>query len=114
MAGSLGATATGRVVKLYPAINAGQVTADVELPGIDNRLIGRRLAAKVEVGTRKALLVPAGFVTSRFGIDYVTVLGKDNRAVEVPVQTAPSTEAGKIELLSGVTAGDTLVGTGSK
>lgn len=113
-AGSLGATATGRVVKLYPAINAGQVTADVELPGIDNRLIGRRVAAKVEVGTRKALLVPAGFVTSRFGIDYVTVLGKDNRAAQVPVQTAPSTEAGKIELLSGVTAGDTLVGTGSK
>jgi hypothetical protein len=30
--------------------------------------------------------------------------------MQVPVQTAPSSEIGKIELLSGVTAGDTLVG----
>ena len=46
---------------------------------------------------------------SRFGIDYVTVLAKDGSAADVPVQTAPSLEGGKVEVLSGVAAGDTLV-----
>lgn len=99
----------GRVVKVYPAITAGQVIADVDMPGIDNSTIGRRVAAKVETGTRKALLVPANYVTSRYGIDYVTVLAKDGSAAQVPVQTAPTAEAGKVELLSGVAAGDTLI-----
>ncbi len=99
----------GRVAKVYPAITAGQVIADVDMLGIDNSTIGRRVAAKVETGTRKALLVPANYVTSRYGIDYVTVLAKDGSAAQVPVQTAPSVETGKIELLSGVAAGDTLI-----
>ncbi len=99
----------GSVIKVYPAITAGRISADVALPGIDNRLIGRRVAAKVELGTRKALLVPAGYVVNRFGIDYVTVLGKDGHAAQVPVQTAPTAEAGKLEILSGAAAGDTLV-----
>jgi len=100
----------GRVTKVYPSVDAGQVTVDVDMPGIDNSLVGRRMAARVETGARKALLVPAGFVTSRYGIDYVTVLGKDGSAVQVPVQTAPSAEAGKVELLSGVGPGDSLIG----
>ncbi|MGC1269119.1 MAG: efflux RND transporter periplasmic adaptor subunit [Croceibacterium sp.] len=104
------ADVTGSVIKLYPSITAGQVTADVAVAGIDNRLIGRRVAARVETGTRKALLVPVTFVTTRFGIDYVTLLGKDGSGAEVPVQTAPSAESGKVEILTGVKAGDTLVG----
>ena len=79
------------------------------MPGIDNSLIGRRVAASVETGVRKALLVPAGFVTNRFGIDYVTLLAKDGSATEVPVQTAATPEAGKVEILSGASAGDTLI-----
>ncbi len=107
MAAGLG---TGSVIKVYPSVTAGHVTADVDMPGIDNRLIGRRVAAKVETGARKALIVPAGYVTSRYGIDYATVLGKDGGAAQVPVQIAPSAEAGKVEILSGVAAGDTLIG----
>lgn len=101
---------TGKVIKLYPSITAGKITVDVDMPGIDNRLIGRRVAAKVETGTRKALLVPAAFVINRFGIDYVTLLAKDGSATEVPVQTSASTQPGKVEILSGANAGDTLVG----
>ena len=92
--------------KVFPG---AQVMADVDMPGIDNSTIGRRVAAKVETGARKALLVPANYVTSRYGIDYVTVLAKDGSAAQVPVQTAPSPESGKVELLSGVAAGDTLI-----
>ena len=105
-----GGQSEGRVIKVYPSVSAGQVTVDVDMPGIDNSLIGRRMAAKVETGSRKALLVPRGFVTTRFGIDYVTVLAKDGSATQVPVQTAPTGDAGQIELLSGVVAGDTLIG----
>jgi RND family efflux transporter MFP subunit len=111
-AGPVGDTrATGHVIKLYPSVTAGQVTADADMPGIDNSLIGRRVPAKVEVGKRKALLIPHDFITSRYGIDYVTVLTKDGNAAQVPVQTTSSAEAGKVEILSGVSAGDTLVGS---
>lgn len=102
--------AEGTVQRVYPSVTAGQVTADVSLPGIDDRLIGRRMAARVETGKRKALLVPSGFVTTRYGIDYVTVLAKDGSGAQVPVQTARAAEPGKVEILSGVTAGETLVG----
>jgi hypothetical protein len=103
-------TGAGRVIKLYPSVTAGQVSADVDMPGIDNRLIGRRIAARVEAGARKALLVPAGYVINRYGIDYVTLLAKDGAAAQVPVQVTASAEAGKVEVLSGVAAGDTLIG----
>lgn len=110
-AGGIGSgSGLGRVIKLYPSVTAGQVTADVDMPGIDNRLIGRRVAAKVETGSRKAMLVPAGYVTNRYGIDYLTVLAKDGSAAQVPVQTAASAEPGKVEILSGAAAGDTLIG----
>jgi RND family efflux transporter MFP subunit len=105
-----GAVVEGRATKVYPSVVAGQLTVDVELPGIENTLIGRRMAARIEVGSRKALLVPIGFVINRYGIDYVTVLAKDGSAAQVPVQVAPSAEPGRIELLAGVSAGDTLIG----
>lgn len=108
-----GATGVGTVTKVYPSVTAGQVTADVDMAGIDNSLIGRRVAAKVETGKRKALLVPVGYLTNRYGIDYVTILTKDGAAAQVPVQTATSGEPGKVEILSGAAAGDTLIGPGS-
>ncbi len=104
--------AVGRVVKVYPSVTAGTVKADVSMPGIDDKLVGRRIAAKVQTGTRKALLVPDAYVTERYGIDYVTLVGKDGAATQVPVQTAPSAQDGKVEILSGVSAGDTLVASG--
>lgn len=103
----------GRVSKLYPSVTAGQIVADVEMAGIADKLIGRRIAATVETGTRKALLVPAGYVSERYGIDYVTLVAKDGSATQVPVQTAPSAEQGKVEILSGVSAGDALVAGGA-
>lgn len=103
-------TGVGRVIKLYPSVTAGQVTADVDMPGIDNRLIGRRVPAKVETGTRKALLVPTAYIINRYGIDYVMLLAKDGSAAQVPVQTTASAEPGKVEILSGASAGDTLIG----
>lgn len=111
-----GTDIAGRIIRLYPAITAGQVTADIEASGLDDALIGRRLPARIETGVRKALIVPATHVTRRYGIDYVTMLGKDGSATQVPVQTGALAEPGRVEILSGVAPGDILIGpaTGAK
>lgn len=106
-----GGTTIGRVTRVYPSVEAGQFRADALMPGLDGSLIGRRVAARIEIGTRRALLVPSGYVVTRYGIDYVTVLAKDGAASTVPVQTAPSVENGKVEILSGVGPGDMLIET---
>lgn len=99
---------SGTVARLYPSVQAGQITADVALPGLDGSLIGRRVAARVAIGTRRAVIVPRTFVTTRYGIDYVTVVEKGGRASTVSVQIAATAEPGQVEILSGVGAGDTL------
>ncbi|MES1975264.1 MAG: efflux RND transporter periplasmic adaptor subunit [Pseudomonadota bacterium] len=99
---------SGTVARLYPSVQAGQITADVAFPGLDGSLIGRRVAARVAIGTRRAVIVPRTFVTTRYGIDYVTVVEKGGRASTVPVQIAATAEPGQVEILSGVGAGDTL------
>lgn len=104
----------GQVIKVYPAVSAGRIMADVAIPGVDSRLIGRRVPARVEAGRRTAILVPAAYVSTRYGIDSVTVLGKDGSAAQVPIQRAPGSEPGTIEILSGVAAGDTLIEAGGK
>ena len=99
----------GTITKVYPAVMGGQVRADAAIPGLDSQLIGRRISAKLAAGERQALLVPADYVTTAYGIDTVWVVGPDGAAASVPVQTAPSGETGTVEILSGVSAGDTLV-----
>ena len=104
-----GMAGQGTVTRVYPAVQAGQVSADVEMAGLDTRLIGRRLPAHVAAGTRHAMLVPKGFVTTRFGLDSVTVVARDGTALHVPVQTTPADD-GQVEILSGVNPGDVLAG----
>lgn len=109
-----GTERTGTIARVYPSVAAGQVRADADVPGLDAALIGRRVAAQVDGGSRKGLIVPADYVVTRFGVDYVTVKPKQGEAAVVPVQTAPVGEAGKVEILSGVSAGDMLVKPAAK
>lgn len=104
-----GTELTGTIGRIYPSVDGGQVRADADVSGLDAGLIGRRVAAEVDAGNKKALTVPAAYVTTRFGIDYVLVRSKDGSVANVPVQTAPAGEKGRVEILSGVAAGDTLV-----
>ncbi len=104
-----GGEAAGTISKIYPAVMGGQVRADAAVPGLDNVLIGRRISAKVAAGEREALLVPADYVTTAYGIDTVWAVDKAGNAASVPVQTAPSGETGMVEILSGLSAGDVLV-----
>lgn len=106
----------GSVAQVYPAITGGQVRVDATLPGLTTQFIGRRVGASVEVGTRKALVAPRRFVTTRYGIDQVQVVsaekGGGKRLSMVPVQIAPTADPATVEILSGVAAGDTLFAAG--
>ena len=101
----------GTVTRVYPAVQAGQVSADVAIAGLDSRLIGRRLSARVAAGTRHVMVVPKAFVSTQFGLDSVAVVARDGSAMRVPVQTAPA-DGGNVEILSGVNVGDVLAGGG--
>lgn len=99
---------SGRVVQVYPSITGGRIRADATVPGLSADLVGRRIGVSIEVGRRKALVVPRRFVSTRYGIDQVDVITADRRLAAVPVQIAPTADVDKVEILSGVGAGDTL------
>lgn len=107
----------GTVAQVYPAITGGQVRVDATLPGLTTQFVGRRVSASVEIGTRKALVVPRRFVTTSYGIDQVQVVtvqkgSEGKRLGMAPVQIAPTADPALVEILSGVSAGDTLFAPG--
>lgn len=102
--GPNGAVITARVIQVYPAVEAGQVVADIEAGGLSAALIGRRIGVRLPVGERQAIVIPRRFVSTRFGVDYVRLA----RGGETPVQTAPGPEADTVEILSGLVAGDRI------
>lgn len=99
----------GRITRLYPSVQGGQMRADATIAGLDTSLVGRRVPALLDVGTRPAIIVPRRFVATSFGMDRVTILTHDGLASAVPVQIAPTADPAVVEILSGVSAGDTLV-----
>jgi RND family efflux transporter MFP subunit len=108
-----GVAATGRVSQVYPSVTAGQVIADVTAPGLPEDLVGQRVRVGVTIGQRQALVVPRRYVSTRYGIDYVRLVGRDGTVSEVPVQTTATRTADDVELLSGVRPGDVLVPAGA-
>ncbi|WP_404710489.1 efflux RND transporter periplasmic adaptor subunit [Sphingomonas sp. MMS24-J13] len=104
----------GRVTQVYPAVTGGRVRVDATAPGLSTQFVGRRVGVSIEVGRRRALVVPRRFVSTRYGIDQVDVVTADRRVSAVPVQVAPTADPDKIEILSGVAAGDTLFRAGSR
>ena len=100
------------VTQVYPGVAAGRVRVDASAAGLDDVLVGRRLSVRIEAGARQALLAPKRFVSTRYGIDTVRILGRDRQPATVPVQTAPAGDPDMVELLSGAGAGDTLFRAG--
>lgn len=101
----------GRLVKVYPLIENGRVIADVEVEGMSDRFVDARVLVRLPVGERQALMVPAGAIMTRSGLDFVQVETADGFALRavVPGQTA-ETEAGPmVEILTGLVAGDRIV-----
>ena len=101
----------GRLVKLYPLIENGRVLADVEVDGASDRFIDARVLVRLPMGERQALLVPAAAIQSRDGLDFVwveTAGGPTQRAV-VPGQHVAGEGGDRVEILSGLVAGDRVI-----
>lgn len=97
----------GRLVKIYPQIEGGRVTADVEVPGLPTEFVDARLLVRVPVGTRQTILVPAGAIRSHSGIDTLRIAsggGETDRTVMLGER-----HGGDVEVLSGLVAGDAVV-----
>lgn len=102
----------GQVTQVYPAITGGRVQVDATVPGLTTELVGRRVGVSIEVGRRKAIVIPRRFVSTRYGIDYVNVLSPDRHLSAVAIQTAPTSDPSRVEVLGGLSTGDTLFAAG--
>ncbi|MGZ3272960.1 MAG: efflux RND transporter periplasmic adaptor subunit [Caulobacteraceae bacterium] len=96
------------VAQVYPDVQGGQARADLGASGLKPDFVGQRLTARLPVGQRQALVIPARFVIARFGVDYVRVKGPQGHFGDAPVQIAPGPEPGQVEVLSGLAQGDVL------
>jgi len=103
----VGAAGDGRLAKVYPQIEEGRITADVEVADLPGAFVNARMPVALPVGERRALLVPAAAVATRSGIDFVTV-------VEAGAEVARAVVLGeavgeRIEVLTGLSPGDEVV-----
>jgi len=103
----------GTIQLVYPQIEDGRVVADAAVEGLGDYFVSERIRVWISAGDRAAFIVPAAYITTRFGVDYVKVRGADGVDIDVPVQRGrqqplPGSPDG-IEILSGLKAGDRLV-----
>lgn len=101
----------GRLVKVYPELEGGRVIADVEVDGLGDFFVGERTLVWIPVETRQVIAVPASAITTRHGVDYVTVKGTDG-PLDVAVivgGSLPSDAGATVEILSGLADGDTVI-----
>lgn len=103
----------GRITQVYPELQNGRVLADAEADGLDSFFIGERILVWISAGERQAIVVPERFVFNRYGVDFVRVATAGGQTNDVVVQTGQSHDGDdgtkRIEVLSGLVAGETLV-----
>ncbi|MFU8865118.1 MAG: efflux RND transporter periplasmic adaptor subunit [Rhodobacterales bacterium] len=105
-----GDSATGRINRIYPQIDNGRVSADVSVEGLSDAFVAARVLVRLAVGNRTALLVPEAAITTRAGLDFVTVSApSQGERVVMLGQRHEQDGAVLREVLSGLNAGDTVV-----
>lgn len=106
-------TTEGKITKVYPQIDNGRVVADAQVAGLGDFFVGERVRVKLSTGERAGFVVPAEFVMTRAGVDYVRVKGAGGEAIDIAVQRGqPAQRVGgpaEVEVLSGLRDGDVLV-----
>jgi RND family efflux transporter MFP subunit len=98
----------GKVVKVYPEIDNGNVLADVEVADLGDFFVGERTRVWIPVAMKTVVSVPAAAITTRAGVDYVTLTG----GTDVPViigQRFDDKGTASVEILSGLGEGDVVV-----
>ena len=104
-----GVSSTGTIAQVYPASNAGQTTADIAVAGLSSDRVGQRVTVQVPVGQRRALVIPRRFVSTRYGIDFVRTVDRAGRVSEAPVQLGGPVSGDRVEVLSGLAAGNVVL-----
>jgi RND family efflux transporter MFP subunit len=99
--------------QVYPAVSGGRVMADLDASGIDRQLVGGRVRVMAPAGERTAIVVPASYIDTRYGADYVRLSRKGGIVIEVPIQRGAPVPLDDmpdgIEILSGLRAGDEIL-----
>jgi RND family efflux transporter MFP subunit len=99
----------GRVVEMSPGADPSShtFTATIELSGstVPTGLTGR---AFLDLKKRRAVLVPAGAVVLAGGVSMVAVRDSEGKARSIAVTTG-SSASGKVEILSGLSGGETVL-----
>jgi RND family efflux transporter MFP subunit len=107
-----GRTFTGRVTRVNPTADPAtrQVRVFISIPNAEGRLVGGLFAnGRLAADSRTGLVAPASAVDARSNIPAVYRI-KGSKVQRVPVQLGLRDEGSeKIEIVSGVQAGDTLL-----
>ncbi|MGV8937525.1 MAG: efflux RND transporter periplasmic adaptor subunit [Allorhizobium sp.] len=106
-----GSNSAGRLAKIYPQIDNGRVIADVEVADLATAFVNKRLLVRVPVGSRQALMVPQAALSTRFGVDFLSVTS-GKASVERAVVTARPVIVNGVsmtEILTGLNAGDEVL-----
>src|SRR6056297_242456 len=105
-----GDSATGRIARIYPQIDEGRVSADVSVEVLSDAFVAARVLVRLAVGSRSALLVPQDAITTRAGLDFVTVDAPQQGDRVVMLGQRHEMDGTEMrEILSGLSAGDTVV-----
>ena len=81
-----GAASFGTITLVYPLIQDGRVVADARVSGLGDYFVGERVRVWISGGERQTFIVPAGYIVTRFGLDYARVRKPDGTIIDVPVQ----------------------------
>jgi HlyD family secretion protein len=98
--------ARGTITLIYPRIEEGRVVADAQVDRLGDYFVGDRIRVWITAGSRPGFVIPPDYVTTRFGLDYVS-LRTATGIIATPVQRGGRTPDG-LEILSGLRAGDVL------
>ena len=101
----------GTIEKVYPQIENGRVIADVAVEGLADTFIGQRILVRVPVSQREVLAVPEAAITTRAGLDIVTISagGHEAEVTVVPGEIVDTADGPMREILTGLRAGDTVI-----
>ncbi|MGB5556389.1 MAG: efflux RND transporter periplasmic adaptor subunit [Paracoccaceae bacterium] len=106
-----GAESSGTIAKIYPQIENGRVIADVEVADLDTAFVNARVLVQLPVGERSALLVPQAAVSTRSGIDFISVQEGSEAVERTVVLGEPVSRDGSdfVEVLTGLRPGDVVI-----
>ncbi len=103
----------GKIALIYPQIQDGRVRVDAAAAGMGDYFVGERIRVWISAGSRAGFVIPQGFVTTKFGVDYVRLRTAADRVIDIPVQRGQAALrpdlADGLEILSGLADGQTLV-----